>query len=80
MKQFCSIELRQLLYQRAFKKLIKIGEFLGNHGNTEDGRKHISDILCFIISKKLKNTTEMQKKICAVYGEGAVIERIKSGW
>ena len=29
--------------------------------------------------KKGKNATETQKKICAVYGEGAVTERVKSG-
>ena len=29
--------------------------------------------------KKGKNTTERQKKICAVYGKGAVTERVKSG-
>ena len=31
-------------------------------------------ILCFIISKKGKNATEMQKKICIVCGEGAVTD------
>ena len=29
--------------------------------------------------KKGKSATEMQKKICAVYGDGAVTECIKSG-
>ena len=29
--------------------------------------------------KKGKNATETQKKICAVYGEGAVIEHVQSG-
>ena len=32
-------------------------------------------ILCFIISRKVKNTTEMQKNICAVYGKGAVTDQ-----
>ena len=30
--------------------------------------------------KKGKNTTEMQKKICAVYGEGAVTDRTCQKW
>ena len=30
--------------------------------------------------KKDKNATKMQKKICAVYGEGAVTERMCQKW
>ena len=30
--------------------------------------------------KKGKNTTEMQKKICAMYGEGAVTDRMCQKW
>ena len=30
--------------------------------------------------KKGKNTTEMHKKICAVYGEGAVTDRTCQKW
>ena len=30
--------------------------------------------------KKGKNTTETQKKICAVYGEGAVTDRTSQKW
>ena len=30
--------------------------------------------------KKGKNATETQKKICAVYGEGAVIDRTCQKW
>ena len=30
--------------------------------------------------KKGKNTTEMQKKICAAYGEGAVTDRMCKKW
>ena len=30
--------------------------------------------------KKGKNATEMQKKICAVYGEGAVTDRRCQKW
>ena len=35
--------------------------------------KSIFGILCFI--KKGKNATETQKKICTLYGEGAVTEQ-----
>ena len=37
---------------------------------------HIT-LYCF---KKDKNTTEMQKKICAVYGEGAVTDGTCQKW
>ena len=30
--------------------------------------------------KKCKNTTEIQKKTCAVYGEGAVTDRTCQKW
>ena len=30
--------------------------------------------------KKVKNTTEMKWKICAVYGEGAVTDRMCQKW
>ena len=38
---------------------------------------NIFSILCFIISKKDKNRTEMQKteRVCAECGEGAVTDR-----
>ena len=43
-----------------------------------------SSILCFIISGKvktqLKHTHTHTKKICAVYGEGAVIDQICQKW
>ena len=38
---------------------------------------NIFGILCFIIGK---NTTETQKEICAVYGEGAVMGRTCQKW
>ena len=57
------------------KKDIKIGELLCSHFNIENGRKkqHIQHIMLYYF-KKGKNATETQKKICAVYGEGAVTE------
>ena len=57
-----------------FKKLIKIREYLCSHLNIEDGEKNIFGILYFIISRKVKNTTETQKKICVLFGEGAVTD------
>ena len=56
------------------KKDIKIGEFLRNHFNIEDGRKkHFRHITLYYF-KKGKNATEMHKKICALYGQGAVAD------
>ena len=55
------------------KKDIKIGEFLCSHFNIEDGREKATFSAYYVLLfQKGKNTTEMQKKICAVYGEGAV--------
>ena len=53
------------------KKVIKIGEFLCIHFNIEDGRKytHFWHITLYYF-KKCKN------EICAVYGEGAVTDRM----
>ena len=52
-----------------------------SHFNIEDGRKkqyfwHIT----LYYFKKGKNATETQKKICAVYGEGAVTDRMCQKW
>ena len=45
----------------------------------EENMQHFQHIMLYYF-KKSENTTEMQKKICAVYGEGAVTdERVKSG-
>ena len=43
-----------------------------------EGKQHFWHIMLYYL-KKGKNATETQKKICAVYGEGAVIKRVKSG-
>ena len=56
-------------------KKIKIGEFLCSHFNIEDRTKYAT-LLVYYASyfKKGKNTkkkkVKMQKKRCAVYGEG----------
>ena len=58
-----------------FKKHITIGEFLCSHFNIEDGRKCTVFLVYYaLLFKKGNITTEMQKKICAVYGEGAVTD------
>ena len=41
-------------------------------------KQHFQHIMLYYF-KKGKNSTEMHKKICAAYGEGAVTERVKSG-
>ena len=43
-------------------------------------KSNIFSILCFIYFKKGKNATEMHKKICAVYGEDAVTDRVCQKW
>ena len=45
----------------------------------EEKKQHFCHI-GFYYFKKGKNATEMQKKICAVYGEGAVIDRTCQKW
>ena len=51
------------------KKLIKIGEFLCSHFNTEGGREksNIFGIVCFIITKKEKHNWNIQKDLCHVW-------------
>ena len=62
------------------KKSIKIGEFLCSHFNIEDaGKQHFQHIMLYYF-KKGKNTTETQKKTCAVYGEGAVTDPTCQKW
>ena len=64
-----------------FRKLIKIGEFLCSHFNIEDGRnrQHFCHIMLYYFMKG-KNATEIQKKTCAVYGEGAVTDETCQKW
>ena len=46
-----------------------------------EGKSNILDILYFIYYfKKGKNTTETQKKICMVYGKGAVTDWMCQKW
>ena len=56
-------------------KKIKTIEFLCSHFNIKGEKKqHFLHIMLYYF-KKGKNTTEMQSKISAVYGEGAVTDR-----
>ena len=57
------------------KKKKKTTEFLCSHFNIKGGKKN-QHFLCimFYYFKKGKNTTEMQSKICAMYGEGALTD------
>ena len=43
-------------------------------------KDHIFSVLCFITSKKVKVQLKCKKKICAVYGEGAVTDRTCRKW
>ena len=53
----------------------QIGEFLCSHFNIEDGRKYTTFLKNYAYYfKKGKNATDTQKKICAMYGEGAVTD------
>ena len=48
----------------------------------EEKKQHFQHIMLYIFYyfKKGKNATEKQKKICAVYGEGAVINWMCQKW
>ena len=45
----------------------------------EENMQHFQHIMLYYF-KKCKNTTEMWTKICAVYGEGAVIYQTCQKW
>ena len=45
----------------------------------EENMQHFQHIMLYYF-KKGKNTTETQKKICAVYGEGAVTDQMCQKW
>ena len=52
---------------------------LCSHFNIEDGKNIHFSILCFIRSRN-KNTTKIQKKVCAVPGDGAVTDPTCRKW
>ena len=45
----------------------------------EEKKQHFQHMMLYYF-KKGKNTIEMQKKICAVYGEGAVTDWMRQKW
>ena len=45
----------------------------------EEDKQHFQHIMLYYF-KKDRNATKMQKKICAVYGEGAVTDRTCLKW
>ena len=45
----------------------------------EGKKQHFRPIMLYYF-KKGKNTTEMQKKICAVYGDGSVTDQTRQKW
>ena len=52
-----------------------------SHFNIEDGiKKQHFGMLCFIISRKVKQQLKQTKKICAVYGEGGITDQMTQKW
>jgi len=47
--------------------------------NMEENKVHFRHLMLFFY-RKGKNATQAANKICAVYGEGAVAERIVRKW
>ena len=64
------------------KKLIKIGESLCSHFNIEDERKHatFSAYCALLFQERLECNWNAKKKMCAVYGEGTVTDRMCQNW
>ena len=64
-----------------FFLIIKTGEFLCSYFNIEDRRKrqYFWNFMLYYC-KKGKNATEIQKKICAMYGQGAVTDWTCQKW
>ena len=63
------------------QKFIKIGEFLLAILilKKEENTQHFWYVILYYF-KKGKNAPEVQKKICAVYGEGTVTDRMCQKW
>ena len=62
------------------EKDIKIGEFLCSHFNIEDGRIYTLYSAYYALLFQEKCNWNAKKKICAVYGEGAVTDRTCQKW
>ena len=63
------------------KESIKIGEFLYSHFTIADGRnkQHFQQIILYYFKEDYKHNWNA-KKICAVYGEGAVTDQMGQKW
>ena len=60
-----------------YLKKFKISEFLCSHFNVEDGRKKTTfQHMLHYYFKKGKNSTEVQRKICAMYGKVAASDQM----
>ena len=46
----------------------------------EEDMHHFWHTMLYYFKKVKKNTSEMQKKICTVYGDGAVADRTCQKW
>ena len=62
------------------KNNIQIGEFLCSYFNIEDGRRYTFSAHYDLLFQDRENATEIQKKTCAVYGEGAVTDGTCQKW
>ena len=53
-----------------------------SHFNIKDERKYATYLAYYalLFQERYKNTTETQKKICALYGEGAVTDGMCQKW
>ena len=51
-----------------------------SHFNIEDGRKYTFSAYYALLFQESYKHTEMQKKICAVHGEGAVTDGTFQKW
>ena len=61
-------------------KNTKIGQFMCSHFNINNERKYTFLAYYALLLKKSKNSTEMQKVICAVYGDDAVTDWTCQKW
>ena len=58
--------------KKTISKLVKLGVVILIL-KMEENKQHFQHIMLYYF-KKGKNTTQMQKKICAAYGEGAATD------
>ncbi|XP_066864385.1 histone-lysine N-methyltransferase SETMAR-like [Kogia breviceps] len=73
--------LKHCLEQGKMEAVARTAVEQPGHFHIEDGREkqHFQHSMLYFF-KKAKNTTETQKNICAVYGEGAVTDQMCQKW